>query len=125
MPTLLEYSLYGSSRPSSACFLCKIQFVTRGYATNPFLITHHFLISTTEVESIVRCTAEILADLTAEQRGNVCTSVVRALESDASWVQVYESTGEIRVPEIDVEENIRQQYLQVTEVSQVSFRIAT
>lgn len=85
---------------------------------------HHFLTSTTEVESIVRCTAEILADLTAEQRGNVCTSVVRALESDASWVQVYESTGEIRVPEIDVEENIRQQYLQVTEVSRIIFRIA-
>ena len=85
---------------------------------------NHFLTSTTEVESIVRCTAEILADLTAEQRGNVCTSVVRALESDASWVQVYESTGEIRVPEIDVEENIRQQYLQVTEVSRIIFRIA-
>ena len=73
-----------------------------------------------EVESFIQfAVGQVLTDPAMPQvNSNVLVGkLVQALESDASWVELYGITGELIVPKIsDVEDELNEPLLRATEV---------
>ena len=84
------------------------------YLFRPVLAGLHYR---TEVEEVVAETVASQADIPSNLRESIRNAVIRALESDASWVQLYEGTGEIHIQDAhQAEENIAEFYSKVKRV---------